>query len=319
MMRFPNETNGITRWLDNMSSQETANPSGWENFTDATQKALVINCAINIPLALTSIVGNALVLHAVWKTPTLRSPSMLLLCSLALSDLEVGAVVQPLLIATDLIAVYSQSERLKRIFLSVYNIFGYSLCGVSLCTVAAISVDRLIAIQKSLQYSSLVTIPRIRRILVAIWTIGVIFASSPFWEENIRLGGMIIVICVCLCISTISHVKIYRIVRHHQNAIQIQLHAVETNHGVVNNNMLGLKKSALNAFIVFLALIICYCPYLVVYAVSTVYPINLFLAISITCTIVLMNSALNPFLYCWRLFEIREVVLQTCRKLVCCK
>ena len=305
-----------------MSSQETANPFGWENLTDATQKALVINCAINIPLALTSIVGNTLVLHAVWKTPTLRSPSMLLLCSLALSDLTVGAVVQPLFIARDLIVVYSHSERLKHLFLSVSQIFGYFMCGISLCTVAAISVDRLIAIQKSLQYLSIVTIPRVRRILVAIWTINVIFGSMPFWEESIRLGAIVIgliVICVCLCISTISHVKIYRIVRHHQDEIQIQLNAVETNTGEVNNNMLGLKKSAFNAFIVFLALIICYFPYLVVYAMSTVYPMNLLLAKSLTTTFVFMNSSLNPFLYCWRLCEIREVVLQTCRKLVCCK
>ena len=112
----------------------------------------------------------------------------------------------------------------------------------------------------SLQYLSLVTIPRVRRILVVIWTIGVNFASSPFWEENIHLGGMIIVICVCLCISTIAHVKIYRIVHHHKNAIQIQLNAVETNNnGDVSNNMLGLKKSAFNAFILFIVLIICYC------------------------------------------------------------
>ena len=318
-MRFPNETNDTTRQLDNMLSQEKANPSGWENFTDATQKALVINCAINIPLALTSIAGNALVLHAVWKTPTLRSPSMLLLCSLALSDLAVGAVAQPLFIANDLIVVYSQSERLKRIFFNFSNIFGFSLCGISLGTVAAISVDRLIAIQKSLQYLSIVTIPRVRRILVAIWITGVIFASSRFWEGNIRLGAIVVVICVCLCISTICHVKIYRIVRHHQNAIQIQLNAVETNNGDVNNNILGQKKSAFNAFIVFLVLIICYCPLLVVYTVSKIYPINLFLAISITSTIVFVNSCLNPFLYCWRLCEVREVVLQTCHKLVCCK
>ena len=300
-----------------MSSQETTNPFGWENLTDATQKTLVINCAINIPLALTSIVGNALVLHAVWKTPTLRSPSMLLLCSLALSDLTVGAVVQPLFIARDLIVVYSHSERLKHLFRTATYIIGFSLCGISLCTVAAISVDRLIAIQKSLQYLSIVTIPRVKRIIVAIWTINVILGSTPFWEGNIRMGGIVIIICVCLCISTISHVKIYRIVRHHQNAIQIQLHAVETNNGDVSNNMLGLKKSAFNTFIVFIVLIICYCPYLVVYAVSTVYPINLFLARSLSTTIVVINSCLNPFLYFWRLREVREVVLQTCRKLFC--
>ena len=72
------------------------------NITDAIKKVVVINCAVNIPLAITSIIGNLLVLHAVWKTPTLHVPSVVLLCGLALSDLTVGAVVQPFFIANDL-------------------------------------------------------------------------------------------------------------------------------------------------------------------------------------------------------------------------
>ena len=112
-----------------MSSQETVFSSNRENITDAIKNVLVINCAVNLPLALTAIIGNTLVLHAVWKTPALRSPSMVLLCGLALSDLAVGAIAQPLFIANNLVRLYSQSQRLKQILLSVYDIFGFSLCG----------------------------------------------------------------------------------------------------------------------------------------------------------------------------------------------
>ena len=320
-MRLPNETNGITRQFSDAVPYN--NESSWEqNITDTMRRVLVINCVVNIPLALTSIIGNILVLHAVWKTPTLRSPSMFLLCGLALSDLAVGSVVQPLFIANDLIALYPNSQRPIHVhlFLNIYNMLGYSLCGISLCTVAAISVDRLIALQKSLQYTSIVTIPRVRRILVAIWAACVSLASTQLWHETTLLILMGCVICACLCISTISHVKIYKIVRYHQHAIQVQLHAVESNTGTCNaNNMSGLKKSAFNAFIVFLVLIICYCPYLAVHIVSSFYPINEFIARSLTSTIVFINSSLNPFLYCWRLCEIRTVVLQTFRRIVCCK
>ena len=288
--------------------------------SDAMRKVVVINCAVNIVLALTSIMGNTLVLHAGWKTPTLRSPSMFLLCGLALSDLAVGAVVQPLFIANDLIALYPQSGTPIHmpLFLNIYNMLGFSLCGISLCTVTTISVDRLIAIQRSLQYPSIVTIPRVTRLLIAIWTICVILASTQLWHQKSLLILMGIVICVCLCLSTISHVKIYKTVRHHRNAIQIQLRAVGRNTGNANS-MSGLKKSAFNAFIVFLVLIICYCPYLVVYIISSFYSINDFLARSLASTIVFTNSTLNPFLYCWRLSDIREVVLHSCRRLVCCR
>lgn len=291
--------------------------SDGENMSDTIRTVLVINCAVNVPLALTSIIGNTLVLHAVWKTPVLRSPSMVLFCGLALTDLAVGAVVQPLFIANDLLGLYSQSQRLKQVFLSVYNVFGFSLCGISLCTVTAISVDRLIAVQKSLHYPSLVTIPRVKRIVIAIWIICLILASTQLWQRMIQLVALGIVICACLGISTICHVKIYKIIRYHQNTIQIQLLAVETNTENTSKTS-SLKMSTFNALIIFVVLIICYFPYLVVFVASntSVNPVNGFLGTSLTSTIVFINSSLNPFLYCWRLCEVREVVKQTCHKLV---
>ena len=243
---------------------------------------------------------------------------MVLLCGLALSDLAVGAIVQPLFIAKDLMGLYSQSQRLQHSFLNVYNIFGFSLCGISLCTITAISIDRLIAGQKPLQYQNIVTIPRVRCLLVVICTSCVIFASAHFWQQMIQLVAIIVVICACLCISAISHVKIYKTVRHHQNAIQIQLQAIEANSGSVNN-MLALQKSAFNAFLLFLVLVICYCPYFVAYVVTSVNPFNVFVIRSLTSTIVFINSSLNPFLYCWRYREIRGAVKRACRELVCCK
>ena len=305
-----------------MSFEETLNQStAGENITDAIKKVLIINCAVNIPLAITSIIGNSLVLHAVWKTPTLRLPSMVLLCGLALSDLAVGAVVQPLFITNDFIRLYSQSERLKSLFMSVYNVFGFSLCGISLCTVTAVSVDRLLAIQKPLHYPSIVTIPRVTRVVVAVWIFCVVLASAQFLHERIQLVSAGAVVCVCLFISAFSHAKIYKIVRHHQHFIQMQLQAVEANAPNTGNvnNMSGLKRSVLNALIVLLVLIVCYSPYILVDVLSLVYPINLFLSSSLASTVAFINSALNPFLYCWRIYEIREVVKQTCHKLVCFK
>ena len=116
---------------------------------------------------------------------------------------------------------------------------------------------------------------------------------------------------MCLPVHlSFSHVKIYKLVRHHHHWIQMQLQAVEANNPNTGNvnNMSGLKKSSLNALIVLLVLIACYCPYILVDVVSLVYPINPFLSSSLASTVVFINSALNPFLYCWRISEIRDVV-----------
>ena len=66
----------------------------------ATQKNIaVINSVINTPLILISIIGNSLVLAAILKTPSIRTPSMIMISSLAVSDLLVGVMAQPLFIA----------------------------------------------------------------------------------------------------------------------------------------------------------------------------------------------------------------------------
>ena len=317
-VRLLYETNNATRMFLNMSSQETVSQHNQENMTDAATKVLLVNCAVNVPLALMSIIGNSLVLHAARKSPILQSPSLILLCGLAMSDLAVGALVQPLFIAHDLITLYSRSQRLQHVFMGVYDTFGFSLCGISLCTVTAVGVDRLIAVERSLHYPSIVTIPRVRRLLVTIWTTLFILTIARFWQKNIGLISVGVIICTCLCISIACHVKIYKTVRYHQNAIQLQFLAVETNTGNVNNKEKSLKLSAFNALIVFLVLVICYSPYLVTfYVINPVNPIDTVIARSLTSTIVFINSSLNPFLYCWRICEIREGVKQTCRKLVC--
>ena len=81
----------------NYSSNTEANPkSGFETVVTA-------NCILNAPLMLLSIVGNALVLVAILRTPSIRSPSVIFLRNLAVSDLLVGWVVQPAYIAEKIV------------------------------------------------------------------------------------------------------------------------------------------------------------------------------------------------------------------------
>jgi len=281
---------------------------------DLAKILLLANCAVNIPLALASVIGNALVLHAVWKTPSLRSPSILLLCGLALSDLAVGAVVQPLFITHVLVKLFG-SFAVENLVNNLYNTVAFSLCGISFFTIALISLDRLIAVVKPFKYPNIVTVPRVVFTLIGMWLLFSSIASMQVWAVNVLWSTVVLVVFCGFCISTISHVKIYRIVRQHQNAIQVQMQAVQVS--VTNAiNMTRLKKSAQNTFIVYLVLILCYSPYAVVGVTTFIYPSGRYLPRILVSTIVFMKSSLNPILYCWRSREIRVVVAQTCRPLV---
>ena len=167
------------------------------------QILLLANCAVNIPLALTAIIGNALVLHAVWKTPSLRSPSILLLCGLASTDLAVGVVVQPLFITRVLVLIYTHSVEINTLFFLLYNVVVYTVCGVSFAVIAIISLDRLIAILKPFQYANIVTIPRLRWIFIAIWLSFSLVGSMQIWAESVLFLVVGMVDACGLCISTI--------------------------------------------------------------------------------------------------------------------
>jgi len=110
------------------------------NEDNSTREAVtIINCILNAPLMLISILGNALVLAAIIRTPSIRStPHMIMLCSLAVSDLLVGLIAQPIYIAQQLTK--------DRYVNYVWKIIGPFLCGVSLLTITAITVDRFLAL-----------------------------------------------------------------------------------------------------------------------------------------------------------------------------
>ncbi|KAL9958986.1 hypothetical protein ACROYT_G036066 [Oculina patagonica] len=125
------------------------------NEDDSTPGTIhIINCVLNAPLMLISILGNALVLAAIIRTPAIRSASMIMLCSLSVSDFFVGFLVQPISIAEELT---------KDPF--VYHIswiIGPSLCGVSLLTMTAIAVDRFLALHYHMRYATLMTKSRVK-------------------------------------------------------------------------------------------------------------------------------------------------------------
>ena len=273
---------------------------------------LIITCAINVPSMLVAIVGNSLVLAAILSAPSLRSPAILLLCNLALSDLLVGLVIQPLFIAHSF-------NLTTRLLTSIWLIMSYSACGISLCTMTAIAVDRFLALHYHLRYSTMVTSFRIKTILTALWLKSFIFSGIYFWSVRIFFLYITIFVCLCLIISVFCYVRIFKIVRHQQKKIQCQHQAVNLPQGSTISNLLQLEKSAINSFLFFIVMVIFYTPvstYLsLIYATKD----GSHRGWNVAITLVFINSSVNPFLYCWRMGDLRAAVMKTARKLFCRK
>ena len=294
--------------MTNESETDHASSTG-ENSRPET--IVIINCALNAPLMLIAIIGNTLVLSAILKTPSLRSSSTVFLSSLAVSDLLVGLVVQP---------VYIANELTNDSLYTLRNTTAFSACAVSLFTSTAISVDRVLAIHYHMRYSNLMTPNRAVYISIALWFLSFLLSFSTFWQMNAYYFAAAVSIVICVFLSAFCYIRIYTIARHHLFQIQVQQQAVERSSRVENNNNQTLQhsmKSAKNTFIYYIVMLLCYTPLFISMILLGISHIQLTSAWILAETVTFMNSSINPFLYCWRLPDLRGAVVKTTKQILC--
>ena len=183
---------------------------------------IVCVCIINVILSIASGIANTLVISVIWKTPALRSPSMVLLSGLATADLAVAVVAQPLFLAIKMKILLTSSESDTCDLGMIFGITVYVTNGASLMTVTAISLDRLLAIRYDLRYPSIVTIPRVIYAISLSWLISGFLATLFLWTGYDTY--LIVTLCgiaICFSFCKITHLRIYRIVCRHQRQIQM--------------------------------------------------------------------------------------------------
>ena len=288
----------------NFSNRESGN----HNFH--AKPFVVVNCALNAPFMLVSSLGNTLVLAAIVRTPSIRSPSMIMLASLATTDFLVGLIAQPLFIADELIMK-------NHVLNALSSMIGFALCGISLATITAISIDRFIALQYHLRYATLVTNYRVICSIVAAWLINLICSGLRLWD-NVGFHLLSAIFTgVCLAISMLCYIKIYQIVQRHRLQIRFQKQATKSHIIQNRTEKMRLKQSALNTFVFYIFMIACYSPsYILLFLFGISYS-TWKTEWTISTTVVFMNSSLNPVLFCWRIRQLRVTVVKTARDMLC--
>ena len=272
-----------------------------------------IICAINILFSFVAVFANILIFYALCKASSLHSPSKALLCSLALSDLGVGAIVQPLFVVYRWAQINGNLHELCTEGI-VSHIEGSHFSAVSFLTMTAISIDRLFALVLRVRYHEVVTLKRVLVILVLIWIGGAAWAS--LWIINQRIYSLIsiLLIPICLLITLLSYVKIYFCLR--RQTIQMGTHAqlpssVETlNERGSSPSQIRYRKSVLSMFYLFCAFVLSFLPYLShkILVVILGWRTSMSVLFSFGLTCVYVNSSLNPLIYCWRISEVKQLV-----------
>ena len=286
-------------------------------FVRGVKSELIFLSAVNIFFFVTAFLGNTLILVALHKETSLHPPSKLLYRNLAITDLCVGIITEPLSVT------YWTSVVNERWDICYYaeragDYSGSILCAVSLLTVTAISVDRLFALLLGLRYRQVVTFRRTCITVTGFWILSIVGASTLFWNLRITSWCLYIVSALCLVTTIFAYAKIFCTLRHNQ--IHVQNHVAQGQPSqAIPLNIARYRKAVYSALWVQGTLVICYLPYVIVVPLTLHRGMSLSLnrALKFTVTLVYLNSSLNPLLYCWKIREVRQAVKETLRQLFC--
>ena len=240
------------------------------------------------------------------KTSSLPKTLKTLLLSLAVSDLGVGLLVQPLDIAR-MINPTSSTIALHIITPLFVN--------VSLLLVVAISVDRFLAIYLHLRYQELVTHKRVVAVVILICTLSVLFTLLSFYLKPFD-EVMVVIFGFCFIITGITFSRIYFTARHHENQIQVLQRQVAQNSQI--ESAARKRKSAISMFYVYLVFLVCHLPaYCATVALLIQSPPSTALdgVYLYSWTLVFLNSSLNPVIYGWKMRHIRHAMIDVLRNL----
>ncbi|XP_022781310.1 adenosine receptor A3-like [Stylophora pistillata] len=275
--------------------------------------------SLNIFFSITAILGNLLILIALRKMTSVHPPTKLLFQCLAVTDICVGIISQPLFTV-----VHIDERIIESSFIGViWACSSLILCGVSLLTSTAISVDRLLALLLGLRYRHVVTLRRVRALIMFCWflvfaSLGCLFFSSRFFFYK-----YIVLMFSSLIISTTSYAKIYFRLRQQLLHVQGHFHQQEQQlppSGVVPTalNVARYKKTVSAIVWVQLGLFACYSPFCVTYMSSHLGTLSGVNVLHFSLSLLYLNSSLNPILYCWKIREVKQAVKDTIRELKCC-
>ena len=275
---------------------------------------LLVIAGINVASSITATLANALILVAFHKESSINPPSKLFLRCLAISDICVGLVVQPVAVAL-LFASVNHRWNFCHVAGRLWFFFSTLMAGFSLATSLTISVDRLLALSLGIRYRQVVTIKRARLFaaLSLLFSIGNCIAEllNPFafLVYSAFIWALYLIASIC------CYARIYLVLRNH---VQAQVIPQDQSSGISPLNLSRYKKTVSTALWVFAALMICYLPFGLVLIARTIVPETTGSVVVIkifAITLVYLNSSLNPLLYCWKIRDVRHAVKEILRNL----
>jgi hypothetical protein len=126
--------------------------------------------------AICTILGNTLVLVATWRERSLHQPNKYFVACLAVADLLVGMIIEPLILYQ--LGLDDESRHTVSVHLCRFIVWIDTFAlATSIFALTFISFDRYLKFKKPLQYKSRMTTSKSLKIIFVIWLISTAFAT----------------------------------------------------------------------------------------------------------------------------------------------
>ena len=308
-----------------MDFNSTRSPDGWCSFlilsnsskgTSAYYQVTLTACVVTSLMVPMTVAGNAFILAAIWKNPSLRTPSYVLLAGLSLTDFCSGLLSQPFYVVYKL-AELAGERKVICITGVITQSVGYFFSSLTVIVMTLIAVERWLHMSRR----TLLTVRRVATLYITSAVLLIVLDAVHMYgwyytNRNFRTVIVIFVFCTTLCfvLTAFAYYKVYRIIRHHQSQIRASENPID---------MEKYKKSVFTILYILALFLLSYVPYVGCLLVVNILDIfgtkSSSAAFNVCGAIVFFSSFVNPLLFYWRIKDIRHSVASIAGNLLCKK
>ncbi|XP_078345493.1 melanocyte-stimulating hormone receptor-like [Oculina patagonica] len=276
-----------------------------EDFYGLLVAAFVLELA-GCPL---TVLLNALVIVAVKTKRRLQTHPNILLACLALTDLMVGLVVQPLHITMTIYLIQGKSFNefcdVNLVFMVSFAIF----CIASLFHLVLISAERFFAIKHSFTRGTFVTKARLLVASTVAW-ISTTALPLSFQKLSAKIICAVVLVVASISLIILLQVVVYKDVRRHEKQILSHQLSLEAR-AKFQKERKALKLTT----VIIITIILCYVPSFIFRVVvhffgEKISPVFKTVALFVACIPVILNSVFDPIIYTVKKKEFRVAFIE---------
>ena len=269
-----------------------------------TQKIGYILIGVNVFASALGTFGNLLVCIAVFTTVNMTSSFHYFITSLAMADLLICGVDQPLLAVLLHGRIYS---RCMNEVCFAFRLVGNFACSISLLMLGLISLDRCLFVTRTLGYKNTMTKGKFATLTV-VWLLAFAYSGLRMAiNKKVTSYLTVAVFGLCYLAIIISYIFIYLTVSKHRRLLVSQERGSSEERTNLAKQQAADKKERRFAHTIILVVLVFSASWGLLFYQRMTHPKEDYgVLYNIGRTIALSSSACNPLLYCFMNSEYRK-------------